>query len=250
MYPLHNWILLITTNGWMMAFSPLPTYKDKTDPWSSHTIIVNWLKRLPEGSIILDIGTASGTIGRLCNGIGLFRKGIEPNSDWAELARPFYEDFCVSSIEEAKDEFIENVQAVILADVLEHTINPGSLLNRIVKLQRSDCIFLISVPNVANIWIRINLFFGRFEYSERGILDRTHLRFFTRSSFIELLKKCNLEIVEFRPTPIPLYLLHPFFNENSIGRFVSLLFFKTSILFPTLFGYQFVVLAQMRQIRD
>lgn len=231
----------------MDDFSNLP-YVDKEDPWSSHSIIAKWLGGLPEKSVILDIGTASGTIGRLCNGLGFIRKGIEPNTAWAELASPYYEDLSIGSIEDTKNEFIQGADAVILADVLEHLPEPETTLDRIVSLQQPECLIVISVPNVANMWVRINLLFGRFEYSERGILDRTHLRFFTRSSFIRLLDRCNLDYKQFQPTPIPLNLVHPFFRVNPIGRQLHHALAAVTQFFPSLLGYQFVVLAVKRTI--
>ena len=136
---------------------------------------------------------------------------------------------------------------MILADVLEHLSDPDSTLDRVVSLQQPDCLILISVPNVANIWVRLNLLFGHFEYSERGILDRTHLRFFTRSSFLRLLEQCDLEYKQFQATPIPLNIVHPFFGTNPIGKFLHHVLAVVTQGFPTLLGYQFVVLAKKRK---
>jgi len=227
----------------MKDLSKLP-YIDKEDPWSSHSIIVMWLKRLPEKSTILDIGTASGTIGRLCNDLGFVLKGIEPNPEWAKLANPYYEYMSNCAVDDVDDEFIQGADGVIMADVLEHLSDPETTLARVTNLQQTNCLIIISVPNVANIWIRMNLLFGKFEYSERGILDKTHLRFFTRASFIRLLNKCDLEIKEFRSTPIPLNILHPFFNINPLGQFIHHALATCTQLFPSLLGYQFVVLAR------
>lgn len=222
-------------------------YIDKVDPWSSHSILSKWLKGLPEKSIILDIGTASGTIGRFCDGLGFVRKGIEPDPKWAELAKPYYEFLSNKAIEEVDKEFIQGADAVILADVLEHLSEPETILKRVTNLQQPDCLIMISVPNVANIWIRLNLLLGRFEYSDRGILDRTHLHFFTRASFIRLLNQSNLEIIEFRSTPIPLTILNSFFETNPLGRFIHKVLATCTQLFPTILGYQFVVLARRRE---
>jgi 2-polyprenyl-3-methyl-5-hydroxy-6-metoxy-1,4-benzoquinol methylase len=223
-------------------------YVDKDDPWSSHTIIAGWLQSLPRKSVILDIGTATGTIGRFCGGLGFIRRGIEPNRDWAERARPYYEHLVISSIENAEDEFIRGADAVILADVLEHLPYPEGTLNRVAGLQQPECLFLISVPNVANIWVRVNLLFGRFEYSERGILDRTHLRFFTRASFTGLLNECNLDCKELMATCIPLNIVHPFFKSNSFGRYLHRILAAATQILPSLLGYQFVALAVKRAV--
>jgi 2-polyprenyl-3-methyl-5-hydroxy-6-metoxy-1,4-benzoquinol methylase len=231
----------------MASCSNLP-YVDKEDPWSSHAIIARWLRKLPEKSVILDIGTASGTIGRLCNGLGFFRKGIEPDITWAELARPYYEELSIGTIEDSQDEFIQGADAVILADVLEHLPDPETTLNRVASLQHPKCLLIISVPNIANIWVRLNLLFGHFEYSERGILDRTHLRFFTRSSFLRLLDMCGLDCTQFQSTSIPLNLIHPFFRVNTFGKYLHRALAAVTRFLPSILGYQFIVLAAKRTI--
>ncbi len=224
-------------------------YVDKRDPWSSHAIIVEWLRQLPESSVILDVGTASGTIGRLCRDGGFYRKGIEPNLAWAEIARPDYEELSLGSVEDTEDKFIEGADAIILADVLEHLVDPQGTLHRVASLQQPECLILVSVPNIANLWVRMNLLFGHFDYSDRGILDRTHLRFFTYSSLVTMLEKCRLDIRKFRATPIPLNLIHPFFETNPVGRYLHRTLASLTQLVPTILGYQFVVLATKRVSR-
>jgi hypothetical protein len=65
------------------------------------------------------------------------------------------------------------------------------------------------VPNVAHLWARLSLLIGRFDYADRGILDRTHLRFFTRRTLVDLLRAAELTIVELTVTPAPLPLVVP-----------------------------------------
>ena len=68
---------------------------------------------------------------------------------------------------------------------------------------------IVSVPNVAHLWVRLSLLAGRFDYADRGILDRTHLRFFTRRSLLALLRAAGLAVVELAVTPVPLPLVVP-----------------------------------------
>jgi hypothetical protein len=68
---------------------------------------------------------------------------------------------------------------------------------------------IVSVPNVAHLWIRLSLLAGRFDYGDRGILDRTHLRFFTRRTFVAFLREAGLAVDELRVTPAPLPLVVP-----------------------------------------
>jgi hypothetical protein len=102
---------------------------------------------------------------------------------------------------------------------------------------------MISVPNVANLWVRLNLLFGVFDYADRGILDRTHLRFFTRKTLAAMVKNVGLDIVSIQVTPIPLELVSSFFI-SPVGKEIYSAFAWLTSLFPTLMGYQFIVEAK------
>ena len=71
--------------------APEIPYKEKTDPFSSHSLIINRIKNLDPGTRILDVGTAGGTIGRRLKDKGLIVNGIEPIAAWADVAIPFYD---------------------------------------------------------------------------------------------------------------------------------------------------------------
>lgn len=215
-------------------------YTEKTDRWSSHSILYAWLTKFPKDTKVLDVGTAHGIVGRRCEDLGFILKGIEPNREWANIATGFYGDMLCSNIETAPDDYIANQDVIICADVLEHTPDPQAILSRLVSLQQPGARFLLSVPNVANLWVRLLLLFGKFEYSDKGILDRTHLRFFTRATFKQLLRASHLQVVEMKYTPIPLPLVNPFFQDNMLGRGLHWALAQVTNLMPTLFAYQFV----------
>lgn len=232
-----------------MNVESLP-YQDKPDPWSSHSVIAGWVQRLPPGAHVLDIGTASGTLARMCAPANLHWRGLEPVAAWGELARPAYEAFFIGRIEDAPDEFLSGADFVVLGDILEHLANPDEALRRLASLQEPGAQFAISVPNIANLAIRLSLLVGRFDYMERGILDRTHLRFFTRKSFNQMITGCGLEIVELKATPLPLNLIHPFFANSGPGKFLHRLLAKITLAWPTLLGYQLIALTQKPIVKD
>ena len=91
--------------------------------------------------------------------------------------------------------------------------------------------------------MRLHLLAGHFDYTERGILDRTHLRFFTRRTLIKMVNAAGLQVERIHPTSIPLELVHPFFIESAAGRASQRLLAWLTRLFPTLLGYQFVLKA-------
>jgi 2-polyprenyl-3-methyl-5-hydroxy-6-metoxy-1,4-benzoquinol methylase len=222
--------------------SNLP-YVDKRNPWSSHSLIAAELARFPAQSRVLDIGTASGTLARMCQNRSLQIFGIEPNPNWAQIALPLYEKIYVGSIENADDEFLRDYDVIVLGDILEHLPAPESILKKLVDLQRSDSTFIISVPNIANLWVRLSLLMGKFDYADRGILDRTHLRFFTRKTLFAMLKTAGLEILSIKVTPIPLELVSRFFISPP-GRWLHAGIAQLTSILPTLLGYQFVAKAR------
>lgn len=219
--------------------SDLP-YQDKPSPWSSHSRIAALLETLPAQSKVLDVGTASGMLARRCANRSLRFFGIEAVAEWAETAKPFYESLWVCTLDGAPIEALRGYDAVVLGDVLEHMPSPGTALSRLVELQPSGSRFIISVPNIANLWVRLHLLMGRFDYADRGILDRTHLRFFTRKTLTALVNDAGLNIRTLQVTPIPLELVSPFF-VSPVGKVLHSVFARLTSLFPTVFGYQFIV---------
>lgn len=220
---------------------------EKQDPWSSHSIIQKWLNRFPLETRELDIGTATRLLGKRCEGSSFLLKGIEPVQEWAEEAKPCYDKILCTSIEQAPDEFLLKQDVVILADILHHTSNPGEILKHLVGLQKPGTQIFISIPKVANIWVRFNLLFGKLNYSDNSILNRTHLRFFTKSTFSDLLHLSGLNLVELRFTPIPLNRVNPFFQNNPLGRFIHRALNSFARLLPGLFAYQFVARTELTQ---
>jgi len=218
-------------------------YHDKPSRWSSHSRIVARLDILPAHSKVLDVGTATGTLARMCQKNPLRFFGVESDAHWAQIASPFYEKIWVQSVDVVDEKFLKGYEAIVLGDVLEHLAAPEAVLQKLVNLQFPDSIFIISVPNIANLWIRLNLFFGRFDYTQRGILDRTHLRFFTRKTLLAMVKNTGLEIISIQPTPIPLELVSVFFATIP-GKALHAALAHLTYLMPTLLGYQFVVEAK------
>ena len=133
---------------------------------------------------------------------------------------------------------------VLLLDVLEHVRKPGRVLTECRHLLKSGGAVVVSLPNVANIVIRLQLLFGRFEYAERGILDRTHLRFFTRSSARRVLRETGYRIVEEESTVIPIDLALGLASGGRLHRIFNRGLIWITRVFPRLFAYQFVFVAK------
>jgi len=136
------------------------------------------------------------------------------------------------------------VDRVLLLDVLEHLWNPESLLRQAALALKPEGRVIVSLPNVANVTVRLALLFGRFTYRDRGILDRTHVRFFTLRTARALLEQTGWSIETERATVMPLELLFGLSPLNPIMRVLNLTLVTCTSLFPRLLGYQFVFVAR------
>ena len=133
------------------------------------------------------------------------------------------------------------------ADVLEHLVDPLRVMTALNRMLARGGLVVISIPNIAHLWIRLSLLMGRFEYTDRGLLDRTHLRFFTYRSLRSLITDAGLCIVRETATPVPIYQVMPAWCH---GRWLAAFHGLSSMaarLLPRLLGYQFVVLARREQ---
>ncbi|HEX9330876.1 MAG TPA: class I SAM-dependent methyltransferase [Anaerolineales bacterium] len=218
-------------------------YHDKPSIWSSHSIIASRLSVLPAQNKVLDVGAASGMLARMCQNKTLRLFGIEPNANWAHIASPLYEKMWICSISDMDEKLLGGFDVIVLGDILEHLPDPEAVLQKLVERQSSGTVFIISVPNIANLWVRLNLLMGRFEYEDRGILDRTHLRFFTRRSLTAMLKNAGLSIISIQATPIPLELVSRFFVTPP-GQFLHAILARITSWLPTILGYQFILEAR------
>jgi glycosyltransferase involved in cell wall biosynthesis len=129
---------------------------------------------------------------------------------------------------------------VLLMDVLEHLARPELLLQDCHQVLKGNGQLLVSVPNVANITVRLLLLFGRFDYTTRGILDRTHVRFFTRKSARQMLVRTGYRILHEKSTVIPLELAFAASPDNPVMVTLNRLLAFLTTLMPTLFGYQHI----------
>ena len=198
------------------------------------------LRRSP----VLDVGCAQGIIGHLIRDLGLTVDGVEANGEWAQLARESgaYRTIWANLIEDAPLP-PKTYELVICGDILEHTPDPVAVLKKLREAATDDATFIISLPNVAHLAIRLMLLFGRFPKMDRGILDRTHLQFFTKETALDMLKESGLRAERVSCTGVPLDELW----KTGEGRLLYKLMIKSQHLAlavaPRVFGFQWIFLA-------
>ncbi|MBV9742465.1 MAG: class I SAM-dependent methyltransferase, partial [Acidobacteriia bacterium] len=133
---------------------------------------------------------------------------------------------------------------VLMLDVLEHLRRPERILSQAARALKDNGRIVVSVPNVANITVRLMLLFGRFNYKERGILDRTHLRFYTHKTASRLVEDSGYEIVEKKTTVMPIELVLGLAPENLVMRAFNATLAALTRIMPGLLGYQVILVAR------
>ena len=214
-------------------------YVWKEIPGSSHDILRRRIRALPAGLRLLDLGAAGGHLGRAVRDRCSYIAGVEPDPPQSVSAKEGYDDWRERDALHA-GQWDSPFDAVICADVLEHFSEPGRLLERIRGWLRDGGVLLTSIPNVANISIRLSLLFGQFRYADRGLLDRTHLAFYTRATARNLLEENGFRIRAVEATAMPYELAFPTLS-GAPWKGPTRAFAKASAMtLPTVFGYQFV----------
>jgi 2-polyprenyl-3-methyl-5-hydroxy-6-metoxy-1,4-benzoquinol methylase len=221
---------------------PDSQYEFKPFKYSSHYWILNALRGEKEPIRILDAGTASGYLGKVWRNDGHYVAGIEFDAATGEKARQYYDAFEVANLENYAFSARREFDYIVFADVLEHLRDPAAVLRRCIPCLKESGRIVISVPNIANWMIRLSLLFGKFDYMDRGILDRTHLRFFTSRSLQQLMKEVSCEVKEIIPTPLPFQLVLPFTGSKIFKSFHEAHYALTRC-WKALFAYQFVIVA-------
>ena len=136
---------------------------------------------------------------------------------------------------------------VLLLDVLEHLHRPEVILQQCHETLRPEGRLIVSVPNIANITIRLMLLLGKFDYTERGILDKTHLRFFTRKTARRLLQENGYQVQEEKEALMPIELVFGLSAQNILMRIGNRVLAFCTWLLPGLFGYQIMFVAKSHQ---
>jgi SAM-dependent methyltransferase len=156
-------------------------------PGSTHNLVLDLVER---GSRVLEFGCSTGYMSKaLRDRLGATIVGVELNAEAAELAQAHLERVLVGDAEELDLEAElggERFDAILFGDVLEHLRDPAALLRRVRPLLAEGGTVVASIPNIAHASVRLALLGGSWRYREQGLLDETHLRFFTRAGVEDL----------------------------------------------------------------
>jgi len=217
------------------------TFKDFEG--SSHRILIDLVRRYaPRGGTLLDLGPAGGELGYELRDQFRRRIGFEFDADRMAELRGRLDHIVIADLENVT-RLPAEVDAIVLADIIEHLRDPAALLGLVrVSLAPEGRLF-VSVPNIANITVRVGLMFGIFEYRERGILDNTHLRFYTLRTIRREIENAGFRVVAVSGSSIPLRLIIGRFTPEPLLRLGERLLTPITRLWKSLFAYQIILVA-------
>lgn len=171
--------------------------KDGLDIYQENSLTLI-LKQLKPNSTVLEFGPAYGRMTQyMKEQLGCRVSCVELNPNAENALREFSEKIVIGNIEDYSWTSIfdkSSFDYIIFADVLEHMINPEMVLRTTIPFLKEDGQIFISVPNIAHNAVIESLYLNRFEYQESGILDKTHLHFFTKDSLEHMADSAGLSI--------------------------------------------------------
>jgi 2-polyprenyl-3-methyl-5-hydroxy-6-metoxy-1,4-benzoquinol methylase len=228
-------------------------YQAEVTPDNQNSTHAFFLQCILPGSAVLDVGCAGGYLG-----VALKRSrqcdvhGFEYSPASVDLARKTgaYREVRQVDLDTLGDnaypEYFGQFDAIVFGDILEHLYNPEDALRKLLAYLKPGGSLLISLPNVAHASIVANLLRGDFSYTRVGLLDNTHIRFFTRNSIPVFLARNRLVVREYRYTVVPAQGFQP---ENPYPHLPAAV---TTSLFnePHSFVCQYVIRAQLDEVKS
>jgi spore maturation protein CgeB/ubiquinone/menaquinone biosynthesis C-methylase UbiE/thioredoxin-like negative regulator of GroEL len=178
-----------------------------------------------DAKCILEVGCAAGMTGReLKKRSGAFVAGIELNAQAAEAAKKVLDDVLQGSIETIDLPYSDgSFDCILFADVLEHLVDPLSALLKVRRLLKKGGTVVASIPNVQFHGVIHQLIEGNWTYEKEGILDETHLRFFTYKEIVKLFSKAGYSIQAVEEV------LDPQYEKFSLANSTALNFGRTQV---------------------
>jgi glycosyltransferase involved in cell wall biosynthesis len=206
------------------------------EPGSNRARIVEWMAERPP-SRVLEVGCAEGWLSAALRAQGHEVTGLDATE--VEGVRVRTDHFVRADPDHGlPDEVGGGYDVVIAADVIEHVHDPECLVQEMTDRLAPAGTLIASVPNLGHWYPRVRIAVGRFDYDQRGILDRTHLRFFTRRSFRRLAERSGLEVRRIAPTGLPIDVVTG--TPTAVGGLAHRLDRLAGRIWPTMFAYQLV----------
>ena len=238
-YRMHHWGMLCSLKHRDLR---VERYRSKHwMPYSSHARALEIVRRTAP-STLLDLGCGPGHVAARCEEMGVRVTGIDRQKPLPGSMT----DFHAWDLEQAPLPVdVLAFDMVLMLDVIEHLANPEDFLLGLRNASERPTAdpatrVVLTTPNVAFAAVRLNLLLGRFNYAERGILDITHKRLFTRRSLLAALEDCGYRVESLRGIGVPFETV----LGGRLGSFLGTVSDLLARLWPTLFAFQLLVVCR------
>jgi len=213
-------------------------YSFKTQKHSSHRQIIDLVDKQGSQTRVFDVGCGQGLLSGHFTKNGHCVTGIDINTiESYDGVFDAYFQANLDNVSELNLESLGKFDTIVYADILEHLREPQDLIVSFTPCLNQGGKIIASTGNVAHIFIRLMLLLGIFKYTDKGILDKTHTKLFTKKTFVELFENCGYSVVKKSVTPIP---FENIFSNAKLANFLSNANMLFARLLPSLFAYQFV----------
>ncbi len=228
------------------AVRPFPEYEEYFVPYAiKHSLYSNhfyafWL--IGKDQRVLEVGCGDGSFGTELARAGNRVTGVDCAPEVPVSAG--YQNVIVADLENGIPGLPEGrFDRVLLLDTVEHLRDPRSLLASCASALAERGKLIVSIPNTVNFTVRLRFLFGSFRYSDRGIMDWSHVRFFTRRTASELLNSAGYRVSGFHYTIIPIERLVPLRSDSKLLRGLNRLLRVATRILPGLLAYEVVLVA-------
>lgn len=242
-YRLHQ--VHLTRNGRYLVDRDIH-YTLKRSRTGSHVQIVS---AISEGSTVLDLGCSNGLLARPLLEKNVRVTGVDagPGQRLSKELANYYQHDLELPLDLPYGRVFDYV---VCADVIEHLKNRSQLLRGARRYLKPDGKLIISTPNIALWFYRMSLMVGRFEYGPRGVLDETHVHFYTGSTFRREVEKAGFTVLRQRATSLPFEVVFESTGRSRLVRSLEFIYHSMAQLWPSMFAYQHILEAQITTLDE